>query len=302
MDILDRTQFPYRKGSESRLHYGLKGKMGLQFAQWTWEYLFTIKSWVSRGQWSKLIRWMGMSSGIKRTVEDMFGVDVSKWVNAPEDMISFAFGGGSISGAAGPFSGFPLGPVGKMAASAVSGFNSAFTGMTEDLNKHAADIVRSMKIYGGVLTGVGTQKAKNFWHSMERYDAGVAVSPDPDKPFGIWSSTGKLIRWTDFTEQLKILFGFSTEEGSEMSSRIGLIKKESVERENKVNKAMNYLVDGNFDKFSDYINEHSLLIPDITAKLKSYNIPLDQRIFERMPLELQIKYFNSFYPLIDSNN
>ncbi|MFA6534596.1 MAG: hypothetical protein WCT37_05535, partial [Patescibacteria group bacterium] len=296
MDVLDSTQFPYRKGSESRIFYGLKGKAGLQFGQWTAEYVFTLKSWISRGQWLKLIRWMGMGSAIKRSVEDTFNVDVSKWVNAPEDIIMGIFGGGNI-GAAGPFSGFPLGPIGKMTASAIAGFNSAMTGMTDEVNKHWQDIYRSMQIYGGTLTGVGVNKLKDYYQSIKRYEAGMAISPDPAKPFGVWSSTGKIIRWVDFTTLTKIMLGFDDPEGYEQSERIGRIKKESVEYTNHINQAMNFLVDGNFKKFDQTVEKYNLLIPDIANKMKSYQTPLDQRIFEQMPMELKVKYFNAFYPV-----
>jgi len=278
VDILDRTQFPYRKGAQSRVHYGLGGKLGLQFAQWSWEYAFTLKSWVSRGQWDKVLRWMGMSSAVKRTAEDAFGIDISKWV------------------AQGPFSGFPLGPIGKMASSAVAGINASLTGMTEEVNKHASDIYRSMQIYGGVVTGVGKDRWAKFKDSMDKHDAGIAISIDPSKPYGIWSSTGKLIRWVDFSDLLKVAFGFTTPEGEEQSSRINNIKKDSVEYSANINEAMDYLIKGDYKNFDKMITKHSLIISDISTKLKSYQIPLDQRIFERMPLELKMKYFNAFYP------
>lgn len=295
MDILDSTQFPYRKGSESRLFYGLKGKAGLQFGQWTAEYIFTLKSWISRGQWQKLIRWMGMGSAIKRSVEDTLGIDVSKWVNAPEDIVMGVFGGGNI-GAAGPFSGFPIGPIGKITASAIAGFNASMTGMTEDVNKNWQDIYRAIQIYGGVLTGVGAKRLEDFNHSVKRYEAGIAVSPDPKKQFGIWSSTGKIIRWVDFASLTKVMLGFEDPEGSEQSERIGRIKKESVEYSARINDAMNYLVDGNFKKFDEMVEKNNLMIPDIATRMKSYQTPLDQRIFDQMPMELKVKYFNAFYP------
>lgn len=279
-DILDRTQFPYRKGSESRLHYGLGGKLGLQFAQWSWEYAFTLKSWMARGQWDKVVRWLGVSAAIKRSVEENTNIDVTDWA---------AFG---------PFTGFPLGPIGKAASSAISGINAAFTGMDDEVNKNWKDIANSLKIYGGVLTGVGTQKIKNFWESIKRYEAGVVTStdPDPEKKFGIWSTNGKLIRWVSFSELLNTLLGFRSKSGVEQSDRISTVKKDQIEYQAQLDKAMNYLIDGNFDKFDKSVIDNNLLIPDISAKIKSYNIPLDQRIFERLPLQLKEKYFNAFFP------
>lgn len=280
-DILDRTQFPYRKGSESRLHYGLSGKLGLQFAQWSWEYLFTLKSWAARGQWDKVVRWLGASSAITKSIEESTNINAQDWA---------AFG---------PFTGFPVGPIGKAAASAISGINASFAGMDEDVNNSWKEITNSLKIYGGILTGVGVGKIKDFWESVNRYEKGVAVStdPDPNKKFGIWSSNGKLIRWVDFSELLQTLMGFRSKTGMQQSERISIAQKKNIEYTNKVNKAMNYLIDGDYKMFDKTVTDNQILIPDIASKMKSYNIPLDQRIFERLPLQLKDKYFNAFYPM-----
>ena len=281
MDILDKTQFPYRKGSESRLHYGLKGKLGLQFAQWSWEYAFTLKSWVARGQWDKVVRWLGMSAAVKRSIEESSNVDVKDWMGF------------------GPFTGFPLGPLGKAGASAIAGINASFTGMDEEVNKNWKDIANSMKIYGGILSGVGAQKISNFWNSVKRYEEGTVVSTDvdPDKKFGIWSTNGKLIRWVDFSELLQTLMSFNSKSGLEQSERISNAQKSNIEYNNKMNEAMNYLIDGNYNKFDKTVIDNNLTIPDISNKMKSYYMPLDERIFERLPMQLKEKYFNAFYPI-----
>ena len=280
MDILDRTQFPYRKGAETRMHYGMKGKMGLQFSQWTWEYAFTLKSWAARGQWEKFVRWYAMSSVLKRSAEESFGVDIDKWVNF------------------GPISGIPLGPLANVVGSMYRGIEASATKMDDDVNKYWKEIVGTMKIYGGIATGVGTQKLVDFYKSIDRYEAGIAVSTDedPNKKFGVWSSTGKLIRWVDFAELLKIATGFKPTEGTEQSEKIRAAKKDNLIYQKKIDEAMNYLVDGNFEKFNEKVISEQLIISDIATKMKSYSIPLDKRIFERLSLPLKDKYFNLFYP------
>ena len=281
VDLLDRTQFPYRKGSQSRAHYGLKGKLGLQFAQWSWEYIFTLKNWVAKGQWDKLIRWYASSAVVIRSMDETFDIDARDWM------------------ATGPFTGFPLGPIAKIGASAIAGFNAAMTGMDDDLNRHYKDIVNSLKIFGGTLTGVGTQRITRFMESIKRYEAGISVSSDPEKPFGIWSTTGKLIDWVDFSTLFKNLLGFNVKSSREQSERISIAKKDQIEYNMMVNKAMNYLIDGNFEKFDKYVTDNEILIPDLATKMKSYNIPLDQRIFERLPAQLKMKYINVFYPVVE---
>jgi len=277
-DVIDRTQFPYRKGTQSRLHYGLKGKLGLQFAQWTWEYVFTLKSWAARGQWMKFVRWYAASAAIKRTWEDLAGVDVDKWVGT------------------GPITGLPLGPLTNAGWSAIQMINGAAQGMADEVNSNWKEIVNTMKIYGGTLTGVGAQRWMKAKQSIDRYEAGISQSPDPEKPFGMYSSTGKLMRWVSFDELFKYTLGFPTTEEADFRGNLNRVKKDEVEYDNKVNKAMNMLVDGNMDKFNEYVDKHQLYMGDVSAKLKSYNIELDQRIFQNLPLPLKEKYFSVFFP------
>ncbi len=280
MDTLDSTQFPYRKGTESRLHYGLKGKLGLQFSQWTWEYVYTLKSWVARGQWDKIIRWIGISAAVKKTIEENSNINVGKWM------------------ALGPVGQIPIGPLGNAAIDTLSAINNGMSDMTEEMNKNWKDVVNDLKIYGGVLSGVGTQRASKFWESIKRYEAGTAVStdPDPDKKFGVWSTKGKLIRWVDFSELVQSLLGFESKSGTEQSQKIKAIQKENVEYQMRMDKAMNYLVEGDYKNFDKTVTDNNLIINDIAAKMKSYSVPLDQRIFDRMPLTLKDKYLQVFFP------
>lgn len=277
-DIIDRTQFPYRKGTQSRAHYGLKGKLGLQFSQWTWEYAFTLKSWAARGQWNKLIRWYAASSATKRTFEDLAGVDASKWVGA------------------GPISGLPMGPLTNAAWSTIQMINGAAQGMSEDVNENWKEIAQTLKIYGGTLSGVGKQRIQKVLKSVKRHEAGISSSPDPEKPFGMFSNTGKLLRWVDFNELFKFALGFPTQNEEQFRDKLGRVKKDEVQYKNKVNDAMNMLVDGDMDKFEKFIEKNEVYMGDVSAKLRSYNVDLTQRIFQNLPIQLKQKYFNVFYP------
>ncbi len=277
-DTLDNTLFPYRRGEGARVQYGLGGKVGLQFSQWVWEYQRTLRSWISRGQWMKLIRFVGTSVAMNRTAKEAFGIDTSTW---------------SLLG---PFTGFPFGPILKTVFDLTTAAGQALLGQSADLNKSAKDITRSMKLYGGILTGVETSKIQDFNRSINRYEAGISVSPDPEKPFGVYSTTGKLLYWTDFTGLLLKLMNFQSTEATNFSNRVGKANVESTKYDARINKAMNYLVNGKMEKFDKFVTDNNLMINDISAKLKSYNTPLDQRIFEKLPAELKMKYINLFYP------
>lgn len=277
-DILDRTQFPYRKGAESRLHYGLKGKLGLQFAQWFWEYGFTLKSWAARGQWDKFVRWYAMSAVIKRTMEEGFGVDATKWVGL------------------GPMSQVPFGPLANAGFSLIKTINAMSLDFEDEVNKNWKDVTNSIKIFGGTALGIGKEKLQQFYRSIKRYEAAQVTSPDPEKPFGIWSSTGKLKRWVDFRELFMVTLGFQSEDGTEFSDKLNAYRKDKVVYDTHMQDALNSLVDGDFEKFDKMVEKYQLYIPDIQERLKSFQTPLDQRLFERAPLPLKEKYFELFYP------
>lgn len=279
-DIMDSTQFPYRKGAETRLHYGLKGKFGLQYTQWPWEYAHTLKSWIARGQWDKLLRWYAMGAAIGRSFKEAFGIDVSRYILL------------------GPVANFPVGPL----ANAAVEFGKSITAASQDLAQEAdnswKEVTNALRNYGGVPFGIGAQRLKAFYRSVHRMEAGLSVSTDPDplKRFGIYSTTGKIKQWVTFSDLLKYTIGFTPESFSTFSDNTNQIKKDTLRYNDKVDEAMNALVDGDFKKFDQIITKNNLVIGDVQAKLQSYQIPLDQRLWSRMPETLKEKYIHVFFP------
>ena len=51
------------------------------------------------------------------------------------------------------------------------------------------------------------------------------------------------------------------------------------------------------EKFDKFVTKNELYMGDVSSKLKSYNIELDQRIFQNLPMQLKEKYFNVFFPI-----
>jgi len=290
VDVMDRTQFPYRKGTESRLHYGLKGKAGLQFSQWQWEYGYTLGQWVRTKSWDKIIRWMASAAAVKRTYEDIAEIDVDKWVGP---LLSNLAKGDSF----GPLSGLPEGPLAKIGLSVFNMIDSSLAGYEDDVNDNAKDIANAIKIYGGTVTGVGKQDVQKALESIKRWEAGVVQSPYPDRPFPVISSTGKVIDWVNGMDLLKQATSFDTIGEKDMSDRIKTMRHDSIEYANKINEAMDAFAGGDFKEFDKIVTKNDLLIPDLAAKLKSYQVPLDQRLFERLPTQLKMKYVNMIYPI-----
>lgn len=279
-DVLDSTQFPYRKAAESRAFYGLKGKFGLQYGIWPFEYAHTIKGWISRGQWGKLLRWYSMATLLDRSSKDALGVDMSRYLLL------------------GPLAAVPMGPLANAAYSFTQMLNASFQDMSEQQDQYAGQVYDALKNYGGSLFGVGAQRLKHFYTSVERKEAGLnpSTDPDPQKQFGIYSSAGKLKQWVTFGDLLKYTFGFNNTETTDLNDRTNMVRKETLKYNSKMDEAMNALVDGNFKKFDKIVTDNQLQIGDISAKLQSYQTPLDQRLFDKMPAPLKAKYIQVFYP------
>lgn len=280
-DRLDTLHFPYRKGSETRMHYGLKGKLGLQYTQWPWEYAHTFRSWFARKQWSNLLRWYAMATIIERTADEALGVDVKTYTNL-----------------VGPFKNAPVGPLANAVIATVKAGFAATADMTEEFENNRKEIADSLINYLGPAFGVASQRLQHFKMSLDRTENGLAVSTDPDplKRYGIYSTTGKLKQWVNFADLLKYTFGFKLSETEDFSSRTKQIQKDTIRYNEKVNEAMNALVDGDYKKFDKIVTENNIVIGDINQKLQSYQVPLDQRLWQRMPAPLKEKYVDILFP------
>jgi hypothetical protein len=188
-----------------------------------------------------------------------------------------------------------LGPLANVAGNAVQAADAFFQGDDDQLNKNWKEINNSLKLYGGPAFGIEVGKLKQFEKSIHRYETSPTKSPDPEKPFGVWSSTGKLINWVSFSDLFKSLMGFEPSWVAQGSSKINVVQTAKIKYNNQVNKAMNYFVDGDYKKFDSFVTENQILIPDMATKLKSYGTPLVERIFATMPSVLKAKYYPLMY-------
>ncbi|MCK4859329.1 MAG: hypothetical protein KAS87_02100 [Candidatus Omnitrophica bacterium] len=280
MLTVDREHFPYRKGTQTRAHYGLRGREGLKFTQWIWEYSFTISDWIKRGQWDKIVRFVGMGALIKNTFEEAYEIDISKWVTG------------------GPFGGMPMGPIASLAVESASLIKNLSYRNHEAIDNNWRNIANVIKLHGGVAVGP-VQKARldKFNETIQKHEAGIAVSPDPEKPFSTISATGKHVRWASFTELLLDTFGFVLIEETEQSERLNKMYLETKGRNKEIDEAMRYYVrTGDIGKALEPLIDANIPMPNIRTKLESYGIDLDDRLYERLPIDLKIKLFPLFYP------
>jgi len=278
-DIIDRTQFPYRKGETARVQYGLGGKMGLQWTSWTFELANGTRDMIARKDWAKLARFVGFQVNLKRSVEDTYNVDITNWLMNPINLVESQ-----------------LGPAGKMVTDVIGMMNGAARGYEEEVNANYKDFSNALKLYGGLATGVQAQKFKNYWRSINEYEAGVIQSPDPDKPFRIFSDTGKVKNWVNFWDLTMNAAGFRSVELTEDSEAISRAKEGQIDKQTKYGEAINALVQGDTKGFEKIVTENELDMANLSGRLDSYNTPLKQRVYDDLDAGLKLKYYKLFYP------
>ena len=268
-DIIDETQFPYRRGSSSRITYGLAGKLGTQFAQWNIEFLHTVGSWAKTGQWDKLIRFAGTAEATRRTIEDTFGIDVSKWTGA-----------GAVGTTPSPFVQF--------GGEALDLLNNVRNNNAKLVNESWSSIARTVLALG-IPGGVQGQRFLDFRRSIdlsEKYKL-------PDGQFGVYSKTGGLLYATDFNGIFWKMWGFPPKEGTEALDTSRRIQNALIDRTEAKRRAMEFLQEEKYDEASDILSKYQLEVTD--QDREKYFIPIDQRNFYRLPPYLKAQFYNPVF-------
>ena len=278
-ETLDRIQFGYRKGSAARIHHGLRGKFIGQFTNYTFGLAGAMTNWAARGQWDKLVRLLGMSTALKRTAEETAGVDISKWVG-------FGPLGAPLS---------PLVSIGMDAAQAVYEFTSS---NEKELNESYKEIMRSMGIFGGSITGVGVQRWQRVLESIKLYEKnGPVISGDQNKIFGIYAANGKLIRPMSFGDLLLYGMGFSSIDGEKQFEALDVINRNSALKAKHEQEAMKALNSGDLEKFNDLYIKYQLDF-NPADRMDSYQKGILHRVYDNMSKKDQVQYFELVQPVL----
>ena len=247
-DVIDETQFPYRRGASAKATYGGL-KIATQFGQWPIEYAHMLKRWAVTGQWDKLIRWHASNTLTYRTMADTFGIDTSSWSGVD-----------------------PLKPTLSPALQTVQNLFGVIDGFAKNnaelLEENAGELARRF-LSNVIPVGVETRRLLNFKNSFEegpKYDGGK---------YAIRSGTGKLIRYGTFTDLWLSAFGFYSVEKTKEEEEFKRIKNKEFHKAQATSRAMNLLMQGKEDEAGVLIEEYGLNINK--NNWKSYIIPRNER-------------------------
>ena len=261
-DIIDETQFPYRRGASSRVTYGFAGRLGTQFGQWNIEFAHTLGRWVKNKEWDKLIRFHAASTAAKRTVEDTFGFDISKWV-----------GVNPLNPTESPFIQF---------GSDLMGLMQSFKEQnSEELNKHAEELSRTTKALGRPA-GVQIKNWNDFYRSVNRGPTG------PDGQYGVYTESGKLKYYTDFNDIWWQMWGFPTVEEEADKQLQKDLRNAKFDYSQRKKDVLELYQREEYDKAAEMISEYGIQITP--QDFDAYYIPLNQRTYESLPVTEKARF------------
>lgn len=271
-DIVDDTNFPYRKGASARVTYGLTGKLSTSLLQWPIEAAHTMGRWMNEGvrtgDFSKLIRFGAASYAIQRTMKETFGFDFTK------------------SMALGPFNNF-YSPFVKTALDSVNAWTAWTQNNKQEFNKNEASVMRSVKSMGmpaGVELG-------NFQKFMKSYNAG----PNSDGQFAVYNDSNQLQYYTDFSGLFwGQLMGMPTEDKmNSANTEQEMLNAQTDQTEIKA-QVMKLLQQEKYDEAGQLMAQSGVTVTP--QDLNAAYIPLNQRTFQNLPKAIRAQFVGKVYP------
>jgi hypothetical protein len=267
-NVIDDTQFPYRRGAEMRLSYGSAGHIGTSFMQWPNEYFHTLSGWVKTGQYDKLIRWYGVTSLIINTFKEQTGWDFSK---------SFLLG---------PLASVSPAPVIKLLTESVTALSNWMNDNEEALEKNKDNIANQLKLT--YPAGVEIANVKNFFKS---YDAGPV---GPNGTYPVFDAGGRLKYYANFKDIFWQAMGMPTAE----KTQVNQLQKEMINAKFNYTqakaKALEYYQQEKYDQANDLIQQYGVKLSP--ADFDKYYIPLTQRTYDSLPPVLKAQFAPRVFP------
>lgn len=280
-DVIDETQFPYRKASTARVGYGFGGKVATSLLQWPLEASHTIGAWMKQGartgDFSKMIRYFAASAAMQRTLQESFGMDFTKSLYLGPVLTSTF-----------------VSPLIQLAGDTyMAVINSPFLGAAggadnrEKFNEHKDAIIKTLTS-AGIPAGLEIQNVQKFWRSIQH-------GPDADGKYAALNAQGEVKYTTDFAGIfLGELMGFPTKEKVNSASILQDMRNSVEDRKKAKERVMELVQQEKYDDATSLMGEFGI---QLTAQdFDDYWIPLTQRNFQMLPASLKAEYAPRVFP------
>lgn len=270
-DIIDDTQFPYRRGSSARVTYGVAGKLGTTFLQWPLEYAHTLSTYVARRQWDKLVRFYAVSTAIHRGMSEQFGFDFRR-----------SIGTGPLDPS--------LSPAAKTAYDTLAGLNAVWEGNDQALEDYKADIAK--ELFLGIPAGLEARRVNSFRKSY------LAGPMGPNQTYPVYAASGKLLYYGTFKDIFWQALGFPTNEKEAQSKLRGDLRRAGFNASLQKKKVLQLWQQEKYDEAARLIEQSGLVFdPDSFAnELEKSYIPMSQQLFNSLPDTLKPYFVERVFP------
>jgi len=267
-DIMDDTQFPYRRGAGARVTYGFAGRVLTQFSQWNTEFAHTIGSWVRTGQWDKMIRFSAAAYATQRTLETTLGVDVTNWT-----------GLNVLNPTASPFLQF--------AGEVVGLVQNLRDNNRQAMNDNRDALIRQAKALG-IPGGVQGIRVGNFWKS-------VNAGPDAEGKYPVYSANGTLNYRADFNDLWwDVLWNFPSKDLQAKREVTKGMRNAQEDYSQAKRRALELYQQQKYDDANKLVEQFGIKIGP--GDFKAYYIPYDQRLFDNLPASMKAQFAPRVYP------
>lgn len=284
---IDDTIFPMRKASGTQLHQTMASSTAGMFTKWPTHNANTLWNWAKRGQWQKILKWYAATVTLKRTFEEAYGIDMSRYL-----------GRGS----------FPTLSVGPALNAIFQGFeaiNKVIDSNGQIVEDNSQSLIQSLKLVGGAAFGLGEQRLSEFYRSVKAAEAGYRQGDerlqnptgDPLRRWPILTKKGNTARvWVTFNDLLIYTFGGTPTSLSEVSQQSQDQLKDLDKKARQMDEIESYQNFGN-DKKADELIEKYQLRAEWGDKMKHNSLQTNQKIFQRLPKDLKEKWGPVLFPV-----
>ncbi len=274
-DVIDETQFPYRKAATARIGYGFGGKLATSLLQWPLEASHTIGKWMVEGartgDFSKMIRYFAASYTLQRTLQNAFGLDFTR---------SLFLGPVLTSSFISPAIQLASNTIGMVMQSpwigALGGSNNR-----ELFNENKDKVLQTLNAAGYP----GALEIKNIRSFKKSIDAG----PDKEGQYPVFDQNGNVKYYTDFTGVfMGELMGFPIDKKVRESFLNQEMLNAQVDQREMKQKILELLQRERFDEASSLMSEYGIRVTP--ADMDNFYLPRSQRTFESLPASLKAQF------------
>lgn len=267
-EVLDETQFPYRRGASGQITYGLTGKITTQFMQWPLEFIHTHARWLKTGQYDKLIRFWGSSAAISRSLRDAAGIDETNVAYYNPISPSFA-------------------PAVRSAVDFVDMLNGMAKGNAEQTSDAKDSLARAVKTLA-VPAGASINNVRDFFKSYSKGPTG------PNGEYGVYDQRGRLQYYAPFSELWLRLWGFPTNQQQDTRNVMKEISNAQFDYTQAKQDVLELYQQERYDEANAIIEQHNIQLSP--GDFDKYYIPLTQRTFQALPATLKAQFVPKVYP------